>query len=150
MKKQLFFPALFLSLALITVSSASAQQTDTTAFTKPAAQGDDDKIFEKAEVEASVDAALWRKHLQNQLMPVILNAANAGIKPGKYVVNIRFIVGLDGEVSDVRALNDFGYGLAQGAVKVVKTGPRWKPAEQNGRRVRSYHTQPITFVISEK
>ena len=41
-----------------------------------------------------------------------------------------------------------GYGLARGAEQVVKTGPKWQPGEQNERKVRSYHNQPITFVIA--
>jgi protein TonB len=55
----------------------------------------------------------------------------------------------DGSIADVKALNDPGYGLSKGAVDVVKKGPKWRPGEQNGRQVRSYHTQPITFVVSE-
>jgi hypothetical protein len=39
--------------------------------------------------------------------------------------------------------------LGKCAEEVVRRGPRWSPGEQNGRKVRSYHTQPITFVVSE-
>ncbi len=111
---------------------------------------DRDVIFEKSEVAASVDKMEWRKHLEKHLVPVIQNAAAAGIKVGKYEIYVRFIVEKNGSISDVKALNDVGYGLALGAINVVRTGPKWKPAEQNNRKVRSYHTQPITFVISEK
>jgi len=34
-------------------------------------------------------------------------------------------------------------------LEIIPNSPKWKPAEQNGRPVNSYHTQPITFVISE-
>jgi protein TonB len=71
------------------------------------------------------------------------------MKAGTYVVNVRFLVEKDGSINDVHALNDPGYGLAKAAEKVLKTGPRWSPGEQNGRKVRSYHTQPITFVIQQ-
>lgn len=97
-----------------------------------------------------VNAALWRSHLERHLVPVIEAAANAGMKAGKYQVNVRFIVEKDGSISDVKALNDPGFGLALGAVNVVKTGPSWSPARQNGQIVRSYHTQPITFSIQEE
>ena len=43
-----------------------------------------------------------------------------------------------------------GYGLGKAAVDVVKKGPRWNPGIQNGKQVRSYHTQPITFVVQEQ
>ncbi len=72
------------------------------------------------------------------------------MKAGQYTVQVRFLVELDGSITNVEALNDPGYGLSKGAVQVVKTGPKWTPGEVGGRKVRSYHTQPITFVISEK
>ena len=101
-------------------------------------------------MDASVDRLQWRRHLETKLLPVIERAAKAGMKAGQYTVNVRFLVEKDGSISNVAALNDPGYGLAYGAVNVVRTGPKWIPGEQNGRKVRSYHTQPITFVISDK
>ena len=80
----------------------------------------------------------------------IEDAANSGMAPGNYTVNVKFLVEKDGSIADVKALNDPGYGLAQGAVEVVKRGPKWSPGEQNGKKVRSYHTQPITFQIQEQ
>lgn len=71
------------------------------------------------------------------------------MKAGAYAVQVRFLVERDGSISYVEALNDPGYGLAKAAVKVIKTGPKWRPGEQNGKKVRSFHTQPITFVINE-
>jgi len=110
----------------------------------------EDKIFEKVEIEASVDSRAWRRHLESQLQRYIEDAASQGMNPGQYTVQVRFLVERDGSITDVRALNDPGYGLAKGAVEVVKRGPKWNPGEQNGRKVRSYHTQPITFVIAEE
>lgn len=110
---------------------------------------DENQIFEKVEIPASVDTRSWRRHLESQLQRYIEDAASQGMNPGQYTVQVRFLVERDGSIADVRALNDPGYGLAKGAVEVVKRGPKWKPGEQNGRQVRSYHTQPITFVVSD-
>jgi len=110
---------------------------------------DENKIFEKVEIEASVNASRWRRHLENRLLPYIEDAANAGMAAGQYTVMVRFLVEKNGSIEDVKALNDPGYGLAEGAEQVVKTGPRWEPGIQNGQKVRSYHTQPITFVIMD-
>jgi protein TonB len=110
---------------------------------------DENKIFEKVEIEASVNINTWRRHLESQLQRYIEDAASSGMNPGTYTVNVRFLVERDGSITDVRSLNDPGYGLGQGAVEVVKRGPKWNPGEQNGRKVRSYHTQPITFVIQD-
>jgi len=110
---------------------------------------DENKIFEKVEIEARVDQKLWRRHLESQLARYIEDAASQGMPPGQYTVQVKFLVEKDGSIADVRALSDPGFGLAKGAVEVVKKGPKWSPGEQNGRQVRSYHTQPITFIVQE-
>lgn len=115
----------------------------------PAPKVDENKIFEKVEVEASVNSAQWRRHLESLLVRYIEDAASQGMAPGKYTVNVRFLVEKDGSIGDVKALNDPGYGLARGAVDAIRKGPRWSAGEQNGQKVRSYHTQPITFVIND-
>lgn len=111
---------------------------------------DGQTIISSVEVEASVDINQWRQHLENNLMAPIVKAAKKGMRAGTYTVNVRFLVEKNGSISDVKALNDPGYGLASASEKVVKTGPRWEPGLSEGKIVRSYHTQPITFVISEK
>ena len=110
---------------------------------------DENKIFEKVEIEAAVDVRQWRRHLESQLQRYIEDAASQGMSPGQYTVQVRFLVEKDGSITDVKSLNDPGYGLGKGAEEVVRRGPKWSPGEQNGRKVRSYHTQPITFVVSE-
>ena len=107
-------------------------------------------VFEKVEVEASVDAKAWIQHLQTELKLYVDEAVRKGIKPGTYTVNVRFLVEKNGRITDVKALNDPGYGLASGAVRTVRTGPLWTAGEMSGKKVRSYHTQPIMFSITEK
>lgn len=146
---------LFLLVGFACTYSIHAQETEnnktkTDTTTIPAATEGENRLFESVEIEASVDAQLWRKHLEKNLAPFIEAAAKAGMKAGQYTVNVRFIVNKDGSISSVKALNNVGYGLSTGAASVVRTGPKWTPGEQGGRKVRSYHTQPITFVISEK
>ena len=128
----------------------SFYSADTLPQSQPTKMDNDTSIvFEKSEVEASVDATLWTKHLEKELQPVIEHAARKRIPAGTYTVVIRFLVEKDGSLNDIHALNDPGYGLASGAVKVVRSGPKWTPGTVNGKTVRSYHSQPITFVISE-
>jgi protein TonB len=116
----------------------------------PPATIDTAMIFIKTEVEASVDRQQWIDHLTKNLQSPIEKAARKGMKVGTYTVQVKFLVERDGGISDVQALNDPGFGLALAAVKALKTGPKWNPGTQNGKVVRSYHTQPITFVIQAK
>jgi periplasmic protein TonB len=132
-------------LLLFLILSANvlfAQQID--SLKKPTV---DTTVFTKVDVEASVDAQQWIDHLSSILRPYIEKAANKGMKPGTYTVQVKFLVERDGSINYVEALNDPGYNLAKGAVRAVKTGPRWTSGQENGKSVRSYHTQPITFVI---
>lgn len=150
MRKRQAFILAFTLITIVLSSRVRAQQPDTV---KIASQTDSvydnpNFVFVKSEVEASVSKTEWRRHLEKNLIPVIEAAARAGIKPGVYVISVRFIVEKDGSISDVRALNDVGFGLAEGAIRVVRTGPKWEAGEQNGRKIRSYHTQPISFGIS--
>lgn len=107
-------------------------------------------VFEQTETPASIDKQEWRAFLEKNLQPLIVNAAKNGAKPGSYTVNIRFLVKTDGSVSDFTALNDPGYDLVKQMLALMHHSPNWKPAEQNGRPVNAYHTQPITFVIQEQ
>ena len=129
-----------------TIKAQETSNTNTTGKTTMAT----DSVFDKVEIEASIDMAAWRKHLELNLPGYLENAVRKGMKAGQYTVNIRFLVEKNGRMSDVVALDDPGFGLAKAAVTVVKTGPRWKAGELNGNKVRSYHTQPITFMIVEK
>jgi len=131
------------------VISGTEEGNGTAAIPVKPKEKEQNRIFEKVEIEASVNVARWRQHLERNLVRYIEDAATAGMQPGTYTVMVRFLVEKDGSISSVSALNDPGFGLAQGAVQVVKSGPKWNPGEQNGQKVRSYHTQPITFLIIE-
>lgn len=111
---------------------------------------DPDQIFTKVEIPAKVDQKAWRRHLENHLQRYIEDASSDGMPPGQYTVLVRFLVERDGSVAQVSVQgNDPGYGLGKAAVEVLKKGPKWSPGEQNGRKVRSFQLQPITFVVSE-
>ncbi len=111
---------------------------------------DENKVFNKVEVEAAFPGgeSAWRRYLTNNL------DANApidnGAPGGTYQVIVRFIVSKDGSISDVQAETKHGFGMEAEAVKIIKKGPKWTPALQNGRNVNAYRRQPITFVVSEE
>ena len=111
---------------------------------------DENKIFEKVEVEASFPGgdAAWRKFLERNLRGDV--ASENGAPAGTYTVVVQFVVDKEGNVSDVKPLTSHGYGMEDEAVRVIKKGPQWKPAIQNGRNVKAYRRQPITFQIEEQ
>ena len=66
------------------------------------------------------------------------------------VVMVQFIVDEKGNVSNVQAVSgpETG-GLREEAVRVIKKSGMWTAAIQNGRQVKSYKRQPITFKIGD-
>ena len=113
-------------------------------------ENDEDKIFTKVENEAQFPGgqAAWVRYLQKNLnanTPV-----DNGAPSGTFQVIVKFIVSKDGSISDVQAESKHGYGMEEEAVKIIKRGPKWSPALQNGRNVNAYRRQPITFVVEEQ
>ena len=108
-----------------------------------------DQTFTKVEVDAEFPGgnAAWARYLQRNLNNQVPADNNA--PPGTYRVVVQFIVDKEGNVSDVKALTSFGYGLEEEAVRAIRKGPKWIPAIQNGRQVKAYRSQPITFVVPE-
>jgi protein TonB len=116
----------------------------------PKQEEDYDKVFTVVQIPAEFPGGLpaWTKYLERNLnrdLPV-----NNGAPPGKYTVVVSFIVDKNGGISEVQAENDPGYGTKEEAVRVIKKGPSWKPAVQNGRNVIYRHKQSITFQVSEE
>jgi protein TonB len=116
----------------------------------PKAQEEDyDKEFKTVQIEAKFPGgqAAWIKYLQRNLnsdAPV-----ENGAPPGNYTVIVSFLVDKNGNISEVQALNDPGYGTASEAVRVIKKGPAWAPAVQNGRNVIYRQKQSVTFQVAE-
>jgi protein TonB len=62
---------------------------------------------------------------------------------------VSFVIDKDGNVNDVKALNDPGYSAASEAVNIIKDSPKWKPAIENGQPVSFNEKQQIVFVVPE-
>jgi protein TonB len=109
---------------------------------------DYDKTFYKVEIESTYPTGMpgWARYLgKNFHYPD--DALNNGIEG---VVVVRFIVDKDGNVSDVEAVSGpASGGLREEAVRVIQKSGKWTPAEQNGRKVKSYKSQPVVFKIGE-
>lgn len=97
------------------------------------------------EAEFPGGAKEWERFLRRNLqadIPIDNNAA-----PGRYTVYLQFIVDKEGRVSDIKALTAHGFGMEEEAMRVLRKATKWNPANQNGRAVKAYRKQPITFVV---
>jgi periplasmic protein TonB len=109
-----------------------------------------DSPFTRVEVEAEFPGGFsgWRTYLQKNLNANIPNKRKAPV--GTYTVIVLFVVDKNGEISNVKAETNHGYGMEKEVVRVIKKGPNWTPAMQNGKIVKAYRRQPVTFMISEE
>lgn len=107
----------------------------------------DDKIFTKVENEASFPGGKdsWKNYLMTNIDAAI--PVKEGWKPGNYQVIVEFIVDKNGNIKNVKTINYEGTKTATHCIDLIKKGPKWQPALQNGHKVTSYRRQPISFVI---
>lgn len=87
----------------------------------------------------------WRNHIVKNLNPNVPVKKKA--PEGTYKVIVRFIVSTDGSLSDISTETNFGYGMEEEAMRVIKKSPKWNPAIQYNKPVNAYRRQPITFVV---
>ncbi|NDV79820.1 energy transducer TonB [Dysgonomonas sp. 511] len=53
---------------------------------------------------------------------------------------VRFVVGADGCISDIRMIRGCSDAVNKGVVDVIKKMPKWIPGKQNGLNVAVYYT----------
>ncbi|TDO28859.1 energy transducer TonB [Sediminibacterium goheungense] len=109
-----------------------------------------DEDFKSVQIAAEFPGGIkeWQRFLERNLNSDL--PTENGAPTGVYTVTVSFVVDTEGKVSDVKAENDPGYGTKDEAIRVIKRGPKWIPANQNGRPVVYRHKQMITFKVTEQ
>jgi hypothetical protein len=88
----------------------------------------------------------WRNHLQRW---VNSEAPAENFAPtGLYTAVVQFLVSTDGIVSDIRPLTNTGYGTEEEIIRALLRSPVWEPSYVNGKAVKVYRKQPVTFFVS--
>ena len=103
----------------------------------------EDSTFIAVEIEASFPGGAdgWQRYIKKAILSQLEDFSDADF--GTCVV--KFIVDKTGAVSDVHATTMKGTKLAEIAVNAIRKGPKWIPAQQNGRYVNAYRVQPVTL-----
>ncbi len=107
-----------------------------------------EEVLTKVEKEAEFPGGGkgWQRFVEREINKYIDDLTDAGFSG---TVVIQFIVDREGNVSDVVALSNGHTKLAEIAIKAIKQGPKWTPGVQNGKYVKAYRKQPVTFRIEE-
>lgn len=104
--------------------------------------------YKKVETESVFPGGeqAWRNFITKNLNASV--PANKGAPEGTYTVVIKFVLDRNGVISDITPLTSHGYGMEEEAMRVISKGANWQPAMQNGRPVKTYRKQPVTFQVS--
>ncbi|MGL1887522.1 MAG: energy transducer TonB [Reichenbachiella sp.] len=63
-------------------------------------------------------------------------------------VFVQFVVGKEGQITDVEVIKGIGFGCDEEAKRVVMKAPSWKPGKQRGRPVKVRMIVPISFKLN--
>ena len=85
-------------------------------------------------------AALMQYFAQNLRYPNIQGDCNI---QGRVIVG--FTVNEDGTLSDIKVMKSISPAFDEEAIRLVKSMPKWNPAKQNGKAVKTKYTVPVTF-----
>ncbi len=107
---------------------------------------EDDRIYEVVEENAQFpggDEACYKWLSEHLKYPSICQ--EQGVQ-GR--VFLKFVVNRDGSIVDVEVVRSPDSNLSKEAERVVKLMPKWKPARQGNRPVRSRFTLPVMFRLN--
>ncbi len=118
--------------------------------TKNAQSLHDEPVFTVTENEPRFPGGqpAWERYLQKNLSPNL--PIEEGWKPGQYKIMVSFIVRKDGSIADIKT-NDYpGSKTSEHCMDLIRKGPKWEPAVQNGHIVNAYRKQPLLFLVEKK
>ncbi len=146
---------LFLAVFLVLILVAFIKPTSSQFISKPVLIRDTmpvtdtaEKIYNKVEIEATFPGGdqAWIKFLKKNLNGMV--ATDNGAPEGQYTVMVQFVVDKYGKITDIKALTNHGYGMEKEVIRFLKNSPKWNPAFQDGRFVKAYRRQPVTFTVA--
>jgi TonB family protein len=106
-----------------------------------------DEIYTTVQQQAEFPGGIkaWSRFLSAMIRyPAAAKRANRG-----GTVLVSFVINTNGTIQDIQLKKRIGFGCDEEAIRVIKAMPRWNPAKQDGKAVRSRFTQPITFAITK-
>ena len=105
----------------------------------------DTSVLTTVEVEAEFPGGVmaWNEYIrttiEKNLKKIMRN------KPSVGTCEVQFIVDRDGSITNVEPLSMKNTTLAQVFTDAIKKGPKWEPATINGKPVKAWRRQKVTF-----
>lgn len=122
-------------------------QTDSSRLIGIYHDSDNVNTFLKVERDAYFPggSTAWKNFLVANLNNDVAKKAAKRSKHFEQRVVVSFIIEKDGTLSNIKVMNEVHPALRDEALRVIRLSPGWVPAEQNGRKVKAYRQQPLTF-----
>lgn len=125
---------LFLVIAFFAFQIVSAQEESTVSV--------DNTVYNTAGIDVKPDfpggmGEFYKYFAKNYKTPNVKNLN------GK--VYVSFVIEKDGRIDGVKILRDIGFGTGEEAIRVLNNSPKWKPGEQDGKKVRCSFSLPINI-----
>jgi protein TonB len=115
---------------------------------EPVAAPVEEKTYEMFDIQKPPSFPGGEQQLLKYLSENIQYPALARENNIQGTVVLTFVVGKNGNVTDVQIVKDVGGGTGKEAVRVVKAMPKWNPGEANGHPVKVRFTLPVRFKLN--
>lgn len=63
------------------------------------------------------------------------------------MVYVRFVVEVDGSVTEAEVVRGIGGGCDEEVLRVINAMPKWKPGTQDGKPVRTQYVVPVNYKL---
>ena len=133
----------FLIALFFFITSSSNGQATSSGDTSKLSRSVADSIYGQPEKPATLKRGEWLYFLESHMT----YPSEATRKEVQGTVIVQFIVETDGSVSNIVAISG-PEALRDNAVHLVMKSPKWKPAMNEGKNVRSSRKQPIMYRLS--
>lgn len=105
-------------------------------------------VFIPIEIDAKFDGN-WKQFLERNLNAEI--PISNGAPAGRYKVEVKFTIDENGNIISTDAVTNYGYGMEQEAIRVIKkANAKWEAPIQNGIKLKATMRQYITFVVTDE
>jgi len=113
-------------------------------------QKEEKRVNVKSEFESVFPAGeqAWREFLSLNMDKIVELALKNQVPKGKYELLVSFITNIDSTLSiyELKCIPYNSY-IEKEVIKVFEKSPNWYPASQNGKYVKNFHKQPLTFNV---
>lgn len=127
-------------LVLFTFQFGFSQETKTKT---PVEDEDYGLLYSSATVEVKPEFPGGIQEFYNYIGRNFYTPSDKNFKGGRIIVG--FVIEKDGSLTDIDVKKDAGFGTKEETIRLLKECINWKPAEQNGKKVRCHYFLPITL-----